>query len=163
MTVQQIAFFALSAAAVIGALVTILARNPVHSGAMLVFSFFNVAGLFVLLGAEFLATAMVIIYGGAIMVLVVFVLMLVRLDDLPEMHPGHPVQMVVAPLVGLAAFLEVVAAVTMTGGVPLGVFRSVSRPVYEDLVDEQVRAAVEQRGEGDLAALLQGADTWTIG
>jgi 2-oxoglutarate ferredoxin oxidoreductase subunit beta len=49
------------------------------------------------------------------------------------------------------------------GAVPLGVFRSVSRPVYEDLVHEQVRSSVEQRGEGELAALLQGSDTWTIG
>jgi NADH-quinone oxidoreductase subunit J len=120
MTLEQVAFFALSAAAVLGALVTILARNPIHSGAMLVFSFFNIAGLFVLLGAEFLATAMVIIYGGAIMVLVVFVVMLVRMDDLPEMHAGHPVQLVVAPIVGLAAFLEVVAAVSLAGRFPLG-------------------------------------------
>jgi 2-oxoglutarate ferredoxin oxidoreductase subunit beta len=42
------------------------------------------------------------------------------------------------------------------------VFRSVNRPVYEDLVHEQVRTAVEQRGEGDLTALLHGSDTWTI-
>ena len=48
------------------------------------------------------------------------------------------------------------------GAVPLGVFRSVSRPVYEDLVHEQVRTSVEQRGEGDLATLLHGADTWSI-
>jgi 2-oxoglutarate ferredoxin oxidoreductase subunit beta len=43
------------------------------------------------------------------------------------------------------------------------VFRSVTRPVYEDLVHEQLRTTVEQRGEGDLAALLHGSDTWTIG
>jgi 2-oxoglutarate ferredoxin oxidoreductase subunit beta len=49
------------------------------------------------------------------------------------------------------------------GAVPIGVFRSVSRPVYEDLVHEQVRSSVEQRGDGDLAALLQGSDTWTLG
>ncbi len=50
-----------------------------------------------------------------------------------------------------------------SGAVPLGVFRSVSRPVYEELVHEQVRASIEQRGEGDLTALLHGSDTWTIG
>ncbi len=48
------------------------------------------------------------------------------------------------------------------GAVPLGVFRSVSRPVYEDLVHEQVRSSAEQRGEGDLATLLHGTDTWAI-
>lgn len=118
MTVEQIVFLALSGAAVLMAAGTILARNPVHSGALLVLSFFNVAGLFASLAADFLAVANVIIYGGAIMVLVVFVVMLVRMDDLPEMHGGHPVQLAVAPLVGLAAFLEVVAAVAT--GFPLG-------------------------------------------
>ncbi len=48
-------------------------------------------------------------------------------------------------------------------GVPLGVFRAVSRPVYEDLVHEQVRTTIERKGEGDLRALLHGSDTWTIG
>ena len=118
MTGEQLIFLALSGAAVLLALGTILARNPIHSGALLVLSFVNVAGLFALLGAEFLAVAQVIIYGGAILVLVVFVVMLVRMEDLPEMHSGHPVQMVVAPIVGLAAFLEVLAAVA--AGFPLG-------------------------------------------
>lgn len=118
MTGEQVAFLALSAMAVITALGTIVARNPVHSGIMLVLSFVGMAGLFALLGAEFLAVAQVIIYGGAILVLVVFVIMLVRMDDLPEMHSGHPVQLVVAPIVGVAAFLEVVAAVA--SGFPLG-------------------------------------------
>lgn len=118
MTLEQIIFLAVSGAAVLTALGTIIARNPVHSAALLVLSFFNVAGLFALLGAEFLAVAHVIIYGGAILVLVVFVVMLVRMDDLPEMHAGHPVQLIVAPIVGIAAFLEVVAAVA--AGFPLG-------------------------------------------
>jgi 2-oxoglutarate ferredoxin oxidoreductase subunit beta len=48
------------------------------------------------------------------------------------------------------------------GAVPLGVFRAVERPVYDEGVHEQLRAASEQRGEGDLQALLDGGDTWTI-
>jgi 2-oxoglutarate ferredoxin oxidoreductase subunit beta len=48
------------------------------------------------------------------------------------------------------------------GAVPLGVFRAVERPVYDEGVYEQLRAASEQRGEGDLQALLDGGDTWTI-
>ena len=118
MTVEQLIFLVLSAAAVLTALGTIVARNPVHSGALLVLSFFNVAGLFVMLWAEFLAVAQVIIYGGAIMVLVVFVVMLVRMDDLPDMHAGHPVQRVVAPIVGLVVLLETVAVILV--GFPLG-------------------------------------------
>jgi 2-oxoglutarate ferredoxin oxidoreductase subunit beta len=49
------------------------------------------------------------------------------------------------------------------GAVPLGVFRAVERPVYDEGVHEQLREATEQRGEGDLQALLGGGDTWTIG
>ncbi len=45
---------------------------------------------------------------------------------------------------------------------PLGVFRSVEREVYDDLMSEQLEAAREQRGEGDLAALLHSGDTWTV-
>ena len=48
------------------------------------------------------------------------------------------------------------------GAVPLGVFRSIERPVYDDLMGEQLDAAREQRGEGDLAALLHSGDTWTV-
>jgi 2-oxoglutarate/2-oxoacid ferredoxin oxidoreductase subunit beta len=48
------------------------------------------------------------------------------------------------------------------GAVPLGVFRSVERPVYDDLMNDQLEAAREQSGEGDLAALLHSGDTWTV-
>jgi 2-oxoglutarate ferredoxin oxidoreductase subunit beta len=46
--------------------------------------------------------------------------------------------------------------------VPLGVFRAVKRPVYDEAVAEQIGAAREERGSGDLAALLHSGDTWTI-
>jgi 2-oxoglutarate ferredoxin oxidoreductase subunit beta len=47
-------------------------------------------------------------------------------------------------------------------GTPVGVFRNVDRPVYDDLMSEQLEAAVEKRGAGDLAALLHSGETWTI-
>jgi 2-oxoglutarate ferredoxin oxidoreductase subunit beta len=51
---------------------------------------------------------------------------------------------------------------TPTGPVPLGVFRSVARPTYEDIVDQQITQAKERSGAGDLAKLLAGGDTWTV-
>jgi 2-oxoglutarate ferredoxin oxidoreductase subunit beta len=45
---------------------------------------------------------------------------------------------------------------------PIGVFRNVDRPTYDDLMSGQLRDAAEQQGEGDLAALLAGTDTWTV-
>jgi 2-oxoglutarate/2-oxoacid ferredoxin oxidoreductase subunit beta len=47
-------------------------------------------------------------------------------------------------------------------GTPVGVFRNVERPVYDDLMAEQLATAVEKRGSGDLAALLHSGETWTI-
>ena len=49
------------------------------------------------------------------------------------------------------------------GAVPLGVFRQVERPVYDDLMSAQLDAAREKAGEGDLEALLHSGDTWTVG
>jgi 2-oxoglutarate ferredoxin oxidoreductase subunit beta len=50
-----------------------------------------------------------------------------------------------------------------TGPTPLGVFRAVERPVYEDLMQRQVDAAVERSGPGDLDTLLRSGDTWQVG
>jgi len=50
-----------------------------------------------------------------------------------------------------------------TGVTPIGIFRDVEQPVYDDLMTAQITQAVEQRGQGDLTALLHGSDTWTIG
>jgi 2-oxoglutarate ferredoxin oxidoreductase subunit beta len=63
---------------------------------------------------------------------------------------------------GLAFALSRVTQET-AGGTPLGVFRDVERPVYDELMAEQLARAVEQRGEGDLHALLHSGETWTIG
>ncbi len=73
--------------------------------------FFNVAGIFVMLGAEFLAVVQVIVYTGAILVLLLFVLMLVDPDDLPEFHSGQPVQRTVGVLLGVILLLEVAVAI----------------------------------------------------
>ena len=49
------------------------------------------------------------------------------------------------------------------GGTPVGIFRNVERPVYDDLMAEQLREAEEKRGKGDLAALLHSGETWVVG
>src|SRR3712207_588209 len=87
-----IVFYLLAAICVLAAVGVVASTNPVHAGVFLILCFFNVAAIFVMLGAEFLAAVQVIVYAGAILVLVLFVLMLVNPDDLPEFHPGRPVQ-----------------------------------------------------------------------
>ena len=111
MTWSALIFYLLGGLSVLSALGMVLAANPVHSAIFLIFSFFNVAGIFVMLGAEFLAAVQVIVYAGAVLVLVLFVLMLVDPEDLPEFHAGRPVQRTVGILLGALLMLEVGLAI----------------------------------------------------
>ncbi|HEY8448720.1 MAG TPA: NADH-quinone oxidoreductase subunit J [Thermomicrobiales bacterium] len=106
-----IIFYMIGAVCVLSAAGVVVANNPVHSAIFLVLCFFNVAAIFVMLGAEFLAVAQIIVYTGAILVLVLFVLMLVDPDDLPEFHAARPVQRYVGLLLGLILLLEVGVAI----------------------------------------------------
>ena len=115
---SEIFFAIFGVLAAMTSLLVILQRNPLHSAIFLVISFINVACIYVMLGAEFVAVTQVIVYTGAILVLVLFAIMLVRVEDLPEMYGGHPVQGIVGPILGIALFLEVLAVILST--VPLG-------------------------------------------
>ena len=77
---QGLAFYMFSAVIIASALMVISARNPVHSVLFLITAFFSAAGLFVLLGAEFLAMLLVIVYVGAVAVLFLFVVMMLDVD-----------------------------------------------------------------------------------
>ncbi len=111
MSWKVIFFYLLAAISVLAAGGVVLAKNPVHSAIFLVLTLFNTAGIFVMLGAEFLAAAQVIVYAGAALVLMLFLLMLVDPQALPERAGGHPVQRIVGPLLGAILFLEVAAAI----------------------------------------------------
>jgi len=80
MDLTAIAFYVLAAIAVVSALMVVSARNPVHSVLFLILTFFTSAGLFVLLGAEFLAMLLVVVYVGAVAVLFLFVVMMLDVD-----------------------------------------------------------------------------------
>ena len=80
MLLQAIAFYLFSAVLIASAVMVIASRNPVHSVLFLILAFFNAAGLFVLLGAEFLAMILMIVYVGAVAVLFLFVVMMLDID-----------------------------------------------------------------------------------
>ncbi len=80
MIVQSLAFYFFAAILVASAVMVIAARNPVHSVLFLILAFFNAAGLFLLMGAEFLAMILVIVYVGAVAVLFLFVVMMLDVD-----------------------------------------------------------------------------------
>lgn len=73
-------FYAFAAMTLFSAIMVISARNPVHSVLFLIFTFFNAAGLFLLLGAEYIAMSLVIVYVGAVAVLFLFVVMMLDID-----------------------------------------------------------------------------------
>jgi NADH-quinone oxidoreductase subunit J len=104
-------FYLLAAISILAAIGMVAATNPVHSAIFLVLTLFNTAGVFVMLGADFLAAVQVIVYAGAVLVLMLFFLMLVDPQKLPERGMGHPVQRTLGLLLGIILFLEVAAAI----------------------------------------------------
>ena len=80
MLLQTIAFYVMAAATLGAGLAVVFARNPVHSVLFLITCFFSAAGLFVLLGAEFLAKLLIVVYVGAVAVLFLFVVMMLDID-----------------------------------------------------------------------------------
>ena len=112
MLLQQIAFYAFSTILIASALAVIVARNPVHSVFFLILAFFNAAGLFVLLGAEFLAMILVIVYVGAVAVLFLFVVMMLDID-FAELKQGAQQYIVVGAGVGLLLAAELIFLLAM--------------------------------------------------
>ena len=86
MTFQSIVFYVFASTLIVSALIVITAKNPVHAALFLVLSFFSAAGLWLLLYAEFLALALILVYVGAVMVLFLFVVMMldINFDKLRE-------------------------------------------------------------------------------
>ena len=118
MTAPLAIFFVLSALAVIGALSLILQKHPIHSALSLIVVMVALAGLYLLMGAEFVAAVQIIVYGGAIMVLFVFVIMLLNAGE--EEHTNISKLAKYAGLPLALALTGIIAAVMVrhTGAVP---------------------------------------------
>ena len=98
-------FYLFSAMIVASAFMVITARNPVHSVLFLILAFFNSAGLFLLLGAEFLAMILVIVYVGAVAVLFLFVVMMLDIN-IAKVRAGFAKYLPIGALVGLIMAIE---------------------------------------------------------
>jgi NADH-quinone oxidoreductase subunit J len=107
MIIQAIAFYIFAAVAVASGVMVISSRNPVHSVLFLILAFFNAAGLFVLLGAEFLAMILVIVYVGAVAVLFLFVVMMLDINFV-ELRQGFLQYLPIGALVGLLLLAELI-------------------------------------------------------
>jgi NADH-quinone oxidoreductase subunit J len=105
MIVPALFFYLFSAVIIASAVMVVGARNPVHSVLFLILAFFNAAGLFILLGAEFLAMILVVVYVGAVAVLFLFVVMMLDVDFV-ELRQGFLNYLPVGALVGIVLLAE---------------------------------------------------------
>jgi NADH-quinone oxidoreductase subunit J len=105
MTIAAMAFYLFAVSLLIGGLFTVISRNPVHSVLWLILSFVSAAGLFVLLGAEFVAMLLVIVYVGAVAVLFLFVVMMLDVD-FAELKAEMAKYMPLALLIGVILLMQ---------------------------------------------------------
>ncbi|MEH6831842.1 NADH-quinone oxidoreductase subunit J [Sulfitobacter sp.] len=103
------AFYLFAVSVIAGGLFTVISRNPVHSVLWLILSFLSAAGLFVLLGAEFVAMLLIIVYVGAVAVLFLFVVMMLDID-FAELKAEMAKYMPLALLIGLIILMQFVMA-----------------------------------------------------
>ena len=106
--IQSLVFYLFAVITVASGVMVISSRNPVHSVLFLVLAFFSTAGLFVLLGAEFLAMILVIVYVGAVAVLFLFVVMMLDINFV-EMRQGFLQYLPIGGMVGLILLVELMA------------------------------------------------------
>ena len=127
MIIAALFFYLFAAVCVASAVMVIAARNPVHSVLFLILAFVNAAGLFVLMGAEFLAMILIIVYVGAVAVLFLFVVMMLDVD-FAELRQGFLNYLPVGGLVGVVLLFELLLVLGAWAIGP-GIERSFAAPI----------------------------------
>ncbi|MGD1880155.1 MAG: NADH-quinone oxidoreductase subunit J [Kiloniellaceae bacterium] len=107
MIIQALAFYLFAAVTVAAGVMVVSSRNPVHSVLFLILAFFNSAGLFILMGAEFLAMILVVVYVGAVAVLFLFVVMMLDINYV-RMREGFLQYLPLGALIGLILLVELI-------------------------------------------------------
>ena len=110
---ETILFYGLAAIMVVSSLMVILRKNPVHSALFLVLTFLCLAGLYLLLNAQFIAAIQVIVYAGAIMVLFIFVIMLLNLESEVASKSGHGLQKFWAMVISIVLAISFISIMTV--------------------------------------------------
>jgi len=105
MIIQALAFWLFAVVLIAAGAMVVTARNPVHSVLFLILAFFNAAGLFVLLGAEFLAMILVVVYVGAVAVLFLFVVMMLDINFV-ELRKGFITYLPIGFTIGIILLVE---------------------------------------------------------
>ncbi len=109
--IAVIAFYLFATLTIASAVLVIFARNPVHSVLWLIMAFFNAAGLMLILGAEFIAMLLVIVYVGAVAVLFLFIVMMLNID-FAALRSGFTKNLPFGLIVALVLLAEIIVAVS---------------------------------------------------
>ncbi len=123
---EQIIFFAVSALAVASGFYFVFAKNPLYAILSLIITFFSIAGLYILLNAQFLGIVQIIVYAGAIMVLFLYILMMLNLNKEDESKKGN-----------LTKFIGVFTAGLLLIGI-LGAFKGLNKQTFGTGADASV-------------------------
>ena len=115
MLLQAIAFWVFATVVVLSAGAVVISRNPVYSVLFLILAFFNTAALFVLIGAEFIAMILIIVYVGAVAVLFLFVVMMLDIN-LAKIREGFLEYLPVGVMIGAGLFFEILFALGVLWG-----------------------------------------------
>ncbi|HEX8643271.1 MAG TPA: NADH-quinone oxidoreductase subunit J [Allosphingosinicella sp.] len=135
--IQAFVFYLFATIVIASGVMTIASRNPVHSVLWLILAFFNAAGLFLIIGAEFLAFLLIIVYVGAVAVLFLFVVMMLDVD-FASLRSGFAKYLPLGILLAIALFAEIILSILAhaEGAIPPG-----------------ARAAPIHAGESNIVAL----------
>jgi NADH-quinone oxidoreductase subunit J len=114
MILQGIAFYVFAAVTIASAAMVVVSRNPVYSVLYLILAFFNAAALFLLIGAEFVAMILVIVYVGAVAVLFLFVVMMLDIN-LAELRQGFLKYFPIGAVIGVVLLAEILLALGVLG------------------------------------------------
>ncbi len=128
--IQTIAFYLFAVLVIASAVMVIMSRNPVHSVLWLILAFFNAAGLMVLVGAEFIAMLLVILYVGAVAVLFLFVVMMLDID-FAELRAGFIKNFPLGIAIALVLLAELVLGIGAyrAGAIALGTPDGMAAPI----------------------------------
>ena len=136
MILYNIIFYFFSGIAILSALMVISAKNPVHSVLFLILSFINAAALFILLGAEFLAMILIVVYVGAVAVLFLFVVMMLDINYI-KLREGFLQYLPIASFIGIILITELIIVFLSKNVLDSGLAEYSSTPSFNKIGNTQ--------------------------
>jgi NADH-quinone oxidoreductase subunit J len=139
MLLQAIAFYVFAAVVVASGTMVVVSRNPVYSVLFLILAFFNAAALFVLIGAEFIAMILVIVYVGAVAVLFLFVVMMLDIN-MAKLREGFLDYLPIGAMIGAAMLAEILFGIGVWGSGTSDTVQAFNRAGIQPMAVDNTRA-----------------------